>query len=250
MRSWISTVICVCVFVLGCGGRTLLDEDQAALGGDDGGRSNGSTTSDDSGVSVADALAPADAGPSAPSAIVCGKTSCDPASDVCCTSAMGQACTAKGTCESGLSASCSSAASCAAGQVCCLSFGGGGAATPPGRGAPTAAGGGFTFTVACESSCTAGTQLCASDAECPKGQTCQTEPIGGAKSCTETAAGFGMGGLGTGGFGGLFDGGLGGFGTGGFGTGGLGGLGGFGGLFDAGFPGFGGFPGLGATGGH
>lgn len=106
-----------------------------------------------------------DTGTDAPvdTGILCGFTSCDPATQVCCASFGGSlACVTKGTCG-GIPIDCSSSASCPSGDVCCLDIVGG---------APKAT---------CVASCP-GFQLCATDAECTPPRACRPL-IGPYRSC-------------------------------------------------------------------
>jgi len=96
--------------------------------------------------------------------ILCGGAYCSAATQECCASPSGFGCVAKGKCG-GTTLACSSAASCPLpGQTCCL----GGLL-------------GGTPSVSCQFFC-AGFRLCASNAECAKGQTCQAA-FGGYRIC-------------------------------------------------------------------
>lgn len=111
----------------------------------------------------------------------------------CCTMVMipsiSASCMAVGSC-SGTSNECNTGADCSSGHVCCSGSADGGsmaatdAAAPAGLGGLAGGLGMFLPSTSCQSSCSATqTQQCASDTECPMGQTCN-------------AAGGGMGGLG------------------------------------------------------
>ena len=179
MRAPWLLLLCLCV---GCGTRTIADDPFAFGETPDGGAlldggklpADGALPSDDGSVIGEDGGIlidpPADA---ALARIACGTSSCDPTSQECCLTGGGggpgggsAACTAKGACRAsgGVALPCTGAANCPAGQVCCVSGGGPGAS-------PTAQ---------CTATCTGrGSQtLCASDAECPSGNRCQSTPLG------------------------------------------------------------------------
>ena len=104
--------------VVSCGGKIV--EDGVGADGTGGGAGGGSGSG-----SAGDA--PGAAGTPASSAIPCGKTACNVATEVCCAGLNGPAstgsCTAKGACNE-ISLACTSAANCVNGQVCCLSVDG------------------------------------------------------------------------------------------------------------------------------
>jgi hypothetical protein len=241
MRATIVTA--AFLMLLGCGGRTLLDDPDNGLVLPDGGHGvkigdGGSTTKKDGG------------GSGGMMGMACGSSRCDAQTEDCCgmatgtggttsggfgggfggfgggggsggTTPMGSlSCVPKGKCTMGVVVGCGSASDCGEGEVCCGALPAGGIASLFGGGGT---GGGIT--VSCESKCSSnGFQLCNSDSECSKGVTCQDTGFG-AKLC----GGFGAitGGTGGfGGFGGFGDAGFGGFGGGGGGTGGFGGFGG------------------------
>jgi hypothetical protein len=208
MRTSYSVAIgCVSAWalVVACGGKI----DETNTGTDPSGTANGSASDDPSGSGGGSAPgAPGSLPPSSPTGgpgspppppppgtssggssgttpapgIACGKTSCNSSTQECCLSLAGggpgsvsSACTAKGSCASGVALSCSSAASCAAGQVCCLGQSNSGASAEcktscGGGGGPGGPGGNFSV------------QLCNADPECPKNQEC--EPLQfGLKAC-------------------------------------------------------------------
>jgi hypothetical protein len=95
--------------------------------------------------------------------IVCGPTTCNAATEICCAGFGTFSCTSPGLCV-GTPLSCSSAASCKTGNVCCFNGGFGG-----------------TASATCAPFCP-GIQLCAVDAECRPPQTCR--PVfGGYRIC-------------------------------------------------------------------
>jgi len=132
-----------------------------------------------------------------------GAAAC-PTGQTCCTTlslaslSVSAACTAKDQCSGGVSNECQSGVDCASGNVCCS-----GAATTDAS-APTGVEGGIlgglplaAFDTTCQASCQPGqTQQCASDMECPGGQTCQ--------SIAPAAGGGGFGGFGGAGAAGAF----------------------------------------------
>ena len=198
----VSAVALVVASVVACGGKTALDDLSAGTagtgtgsgaggggatgsGGVTGGSGSGSTGTSGS------VSGPPSAGPApASAAITCGKTSCNLATQDCCIQdASGVAsCTTKGQCQ-GVALSCTSSANCVNGEVCCVQLDqgsqaascqtscdsgpGGGPGDPggdpgdpgdPGGGPGDGPGGAF--------------RLCASTAECAKGETCQRTPLG------------------------------------------------------------------------
>jgi hypothetical protein len=203
----------------GCGGRTLLDDPSDELpltgngSGSDAAGGGGSSMEKDASTSTADSGSGSSSG-GASGTVTCGSASCKSATQDCCTTmgtgmSVSASCVAKGACTNGVVAMCTSAADCASGDVCCGSFGGGAGGLTGGTGA-----GGFdlsSVSVSCEkSTCgTTGLQLCAKDAECSKGVTCQDTGFG-PKVCGGLSGLLSMFGGGTGGTGGL--GGLGGLG--------------------------------------
>ena len=171
------------IVVGACGGRTTLDDSDVDGGiGQDGGpivtdggpiQNDGGPILIDGGPIQVDASPPPfdggppplDAGPP-PEPIQCGNSSCDPQTQVCCVTFNGQnvneTCTNQGQCN-GASLGCTSAASCPNGEVCCATL------TQQQQSAQ------------CAQQCQGGfqnPQLCATNAECPKGQTCQQSPFG------------------------------------------------------------------------
>ncbi len=106
-------------------------------------------------------------GPPDDGGILCGPGGvCDPKSEECCVNFGGISCVNKGKCMGGTTLSCSSASSCPLpGQTCC--FGG--------------FGGGGTPSATCQFFCI-GIRLCATSAECPSGQSCQSV-FGGYRIC-------------------------------------------------------------------
>jgi hypothetical protein len=154
--------------LLACGGRTDLGERVEVDGG--------LPPEDASGLDIAigdvvgppdvgiDSLPPVDAGP--PPGIQCGTDICNPQTEVCCVTFGGmmiqESCTDPMSCG-GAALTCSSAQSCPMGEVCCGFFMMGNAGSK------------------CEPMCKGGfqnPQLCATDAECPMGQTCKNSPFG------------------------------------------------------------------------
>jgi hypothetical protein len=131
------------------------------------------------------------------------------------TGGLGGMCVPSGSCSSGISMECSSSSNCANNQVCCggtASAASEGGAADASAGAPGGLGGGFPGlggggggglfgNTTCQATCMPGQQQqCASDGECPAGQTCQMQTFGGFPG----AGGFpGGGGQGGGGLGGL-----------------------------------------------
>jgi hypothetical protein len=92
---------------------------------------------------------------------VCGRTTCDPATDLCCIARTGAAsCTTAAMCT-GQPLTCSGGESCAAGDICC--------------GARQTGGG---LKTSCAASCTTGdVQLCSQNADCSSG-TCRPTGLG------------------------------------------------------------------------
>jgi hypothetical protein len=197
MRASISAA--AFLLLVGCGGRTVLDDPNDEIVLPDGGQvGEGSGSSSDDGGSSSTK----DGGSS--STGKCGGMTCT-SSEVCCAAQTGGtgtvsgtlSCVAKGMCM-GVTATCGSMADCSGGDVCCGSLGAGGIASALGGGTPN-------ITVACEKSCgTGGFQLCATDKECAKGVTCQSTPFG-ASLCGGIAGVLGGLGIdaGAGGFGGF-----------------------------------------------
>jgi hypothetical protein len=194
VRSALSSALVSALLLTGCGSRTLELAEDIPDGGTDapastsdtgGSTDDSGTTTDDGGPIVEEdggtvptdtGLPPTkDSGPPTMDAsppigtISCGDKSCDPATQVCCVSFMGgQSCTAKGKCSGGIGLACTSAASCPGGEKCCFSGGGGG--------------GGASCKASCGMGGPGSAQLCATDAECPMGQTCRNV-MGGFKIC-------------------------------------------------------------------
>jgi hypothetical protein len=144
---------------------------------------------DDAGGSGDATSPPTDSGTTGPLNLTCGQlagiaggtpTACTQGQTCCTTFSLASilnasassVCVAKGTCT-GVSNECNTSADCTGGQVCC-------SGTPADAstegGAPSI--GGFNLgalDTTCQSSCSAGqTQQCATDSECPSGQTCQS----------------------------------------------------------------------------
>jgi hypothetical protein len=123
-----------------------------------------SSSGSSSGGSSASSGGPMDAGAGmdagAPG-IVCGRTSCNPASQVCCIAARAMtSCTTAMACT-GQALTCSGAESCAAGQVCC--------------GAIQAGGG---LKTSCAATCPRGdVELCTKNSDCANG-TCRASAVG------------------------------------------------------------------------
>jgi hypothetical protein len=127
------------------------------------------------------------------SSIACGSYTCDTTSQDCCALQNTFGCVPKGSCPT-VTLTCASTLDCKTGEVCCASGGGPGGhglttacATTCG-GAGTGGGGGMGGGVGMPSM-----QLCASDAECPKGDTC-IDTREGIKAC-RPAGGGGPGGM-------------------------------------------------------
>jgi hypothetical protein len=190
MRATISTV--AFMMLIGCGGRTVLDDPNDELPLPDGGHVSHPTEPEDSGTP------PEDAGK--PGKQACGTSTCDTATQDCCGTASGMSamasCVPKGTCT-GATVSCQSKSDCSSGDICCGTLVGGFASVLSG-GTPD-------VMIDCAKSCAGGGfQICSGDSECGKGVTCQAIPIGGIKLCGGIAAvigdaGFGgLGGLGAG----------------------------------------------------
>jgi hypothetical protein len=219
---------------LGCGGKLLdmpngygpVGEDGSAgddgAAGDDGGGGFGGSSSGSSGGSSSGGRSSSGGSASSSSGgrpatdggpQTCGGRVCT-GNQVCCVATGGgggagggggggQTCTAPTACT-GLALSCVNAAGCGTGNVCCFALGGGGAGAGGG-------GGGLSGAASCQKACPqGGYQLCSSNAECPRGVTCQMTMFGG--SVCGGVGGGGGGGLagGLGGLGGAAGGGLGG----------------------------------------
>jgi hypothetical protein len=122
-------------------------------------------------------------------AINCGTTTCNSATEQCCLGFNGTAsCVAEGeACPGGgLSLSCTGSSNCSDGEVCCGNIGGGSASATcqPSCGGGGGFGGG-------------GLQLCNSDADCPTNETCRDTPFG-ISLCRPQHGGGGPGGPGGG----------------------------------------------------
>jgi hypothetical protein len=119
------------------------------------GSASGSGSSDASTPSsgaAGDAGRPTDSGSAR---IVCGRTACDPATDVCCITGARNAasCTTASACTGGQALTCSGTESCAAGEVCC-----GLAQT------------GGSLKTSCAATCAPGdVQICSNAADCSSG---------------------------------------------------------------------------------
>jgi hypothetical protein len=160
-----------------CGGRTTLDDTETdASVGQDGGiivKDGGPIQNDSGPIQVDASPPPLDAGPPPlpdagplPGQIQCGTSTCDAQTQVCCVTFNGQTvnetCTAQGQCN-GAALSCTSAASCPPNEVCCATL------TQTQQSSQ------------CQNQCQGGfqhPQLCATDGECPQGQTCKNSPFG------------------------------------------------------------------------
>lgn len=205
----LTTVLAATVTALGCGGK-LMDMpetgyaplDGSAVGedgsvaGDDAGGSSSSGGSSSGGRSSSGGSS--SGGSSSGGTATCGGTLCS-SSQVCCVQTGGgggggtgggsQACTTRTACT-GIALTCGDAAQCPKGDVCCLAL---------------TFTGGIGGSSSCKTSCPTGGlnfQLCSTDAECPKGVTCQATGMGGS-----VCGGLGgLGGGGTGGTGGGFGG--------------------------------------------
>jgi hypothetical protein len=181
MRATISTV--AFLMLIGCGGRTLLDDPNDELPLPDGGK-----VITPVGTSHEDAGTKEDAGSTGSK--MCGKSVCTASQDCCGTMSgmsVSESCVAKGTCT-GATVTCMSASDCSSGDICCATLAGGIAAV--------FAGGTPNVTVDCAKACGMnGFQICAADTECPKGVTCQSTPFGeslcGGISAVLGDAGFG-----------------------------------------------------------
>ncbi len=216
MRPTISTAALL-MLVLGCGGRTLLDDPDDEILFVDGGRhigtssggegGDGSVKESDGGSSGSSSGASSGSSSGSSSGTIsCGTQKCDSESEDCCASLTGMAtaasCVAKGKCT-GVVTECMGSSDCSEGDVCCASFGGaggtlagaggalggaagglgglGGAGGLGGLGgtAGTGGAGGFNLSIACAKSCTTGGfQLCTSNSDCSKGVTCQATMFG------------------------------------------------------------------------
>jgi hypothetical protein len=190
MRATISTV--AFMMLVGCGGRTLLDDPNDELPLPDGGHVATGGNGQDAGSKEADA--------GMTGAAKCGTRACT-ATESCCATMSGMSlsasCIAKTATCAGATVSCTDKASCSGGDICCATLAGGIAAV--------FAGGTPDISVDCAKSCSGGGfQLCSTDTECPKGVTCQSTPFGESLCGGITAvlgdAGFaGLGGFGGGG---------------------------------------------------
>lgn len=172
--------------LVACGGRTTLDDlgdlDSGIITSDSGIiGSDGGIVPKDSGIVPPDAgpppPPPLDAGPPPPQdagspggPISCGNATCNSSSQVCCVTFSGQTvsetCTPQGQCT-GAALACTSVAACPPNEVCCGNF----SQTKQGSQCAPACQGGFQ-----------NPQLCAKNAECPKGTTCKNSPLG-VKTC-------------------------------------------------------------------
>jgi hypothetical protein len=216
---------------LACGGKLL---PESATGGDasfpaeDGGGLIGSssgTTSSSSGVGSSSGPAGGSSSGSKPGTTTCGDAICDNATQVCClnvggmggaggvagggtTPTAGMICTAPSACM-GATIACTGPSSCSDHQACCFTLNLGGAAGGLGglgglggaAGGGTAGGAGGNFgSATCMTTCPTGSyQLCASNTDCPKGDTCNASPFGAGSYCGATN-GAGAAGGGTAGF--------------------------------------------------
>jgi hypothetical protein len=143
--------------------------DTTATGGMDGGGTTGATGGGNG--------APADAGPARVlppvTATMCGTATCTATQECCIELATGKVACDTACTGASIAATCSSAASCTGGQVCCASLDLVGGGRRDGGGA----------SASCQDSCAredggraaAEVQLCATDDECPAGDTCRDE---------------------------------------------------------------------------
>jgi len=99
--------------------------------------------------------------------VQCGNALCDLQTQVCCVTGSGQdavaSCVPVHTCDAGIAFSCSTALSCTPPQICCgigADFSQGAGCQPP-----------------ADTSCQT-LRLCASDGECPQGETCKAAQYG------------------------------------------------------------------------
>jgi hypothetical protein len=135
-----------------------------------GSSDNGSTTTTDAGGTNSDASTSKDSGTTGDSStphndvdggVACGQSSCNPSTEQCCIAQSGASCIGKSDTCQGTSLACTTTAQCTGSNVCCATLSG------------------TSITAVCQASCPSGGitgpyQLCASDAECPAGSTCQT----------------------------------------------------------------------------
>ncbi len=123
----------------------------------------------DGDAGAADAPHDSPAQETGPSGIPCATKYCDPKTQVCCVILGSRTCTPIGSCSGGASMGCFDESSCPQGDICCGTI-------------PNA-----TLVSECAASCDAGFQLCASAAECPKGNQCVPGPGGYYQSCSPGA---------------------------------------------------------------
>jgi len=150
------------VFVLitvGCGGSVAPEPASEPIADSALETSADTRVESDSGTTLADTTETEVEGPRV---IRCGTSTCDAATEVCCTAPGGGTCVAKGVCTSGGVLACSGSSSCPGGQVCC---------------------GSNPMSSSCKTSCTEGVTFCDTSDECPSGTTC-VKTMMGWKICT------------------------------------------------------------------
>ena len=151
------SVLLTCFLIsVGCGGSTLGDiGDDGGGTGTGAGNGNGNGTPGDDASTSSDATPPKGV-PGKPDASTtppgtCGTETCS-STEECCLTQQGSACVATGQCN-GVTVDCTGPSSCTAGEVCCATQSNGGA------------------TATCAKTCN-GVELCDTDADCAKGETC------------------------------------------------------------------------------
>jgi hypothetical protein len=172
--------------VVSCGGKTDLFGSQSGGGGSTSGP-GGSSSGGSSGTSAGGVGSGGVGSTPASTAIACGQTSCNVATQECCieTPDSPGVCTSKGNGCNGLALTCASAANCTNGEVCCVAFDGSSqssvcAASCDNAGSSSSGGsnGGPGDPGDGPGDGPGGLQLCATDAECVQGQSCQRTSLG------------------------------------------------------------------------
>jgi hypothetical protein len=169
--AWKRSAVLVALTMVACGGAADNGSD-AGPGSTEAGGMDAVGADDSSSVDtgVADDSAVITDGGISPGQTLCGQTTCNAATQVCCVTGQGSSCTAVNACN-GNPIVCSAASSCGAGDVCCAMLGG-------------RRDGGMGITTSCKPSCGFGSvELCSSSADCMNGEQCQPLGMTGYQAC-------------------------------------------------------------------